>query len=157
MWRLSNIKPQSAKAYLIQRTHLVPTSSGCWLWQRGKDKDGYGQCHGAKCASQLKVTRAHQLAWVIQYGAIPEGKCVCHHCDNPSCVNPEHLFLGTFADNNHDMMQKGRYRPRVIDSGKLTRSQKEQIMALKGKQTGTKVAIEFGISFSRVYQLWRKL
>lgn len=54
----------------------------------------------------------HRAAYIEAYGEIPDGKLVCHHCDTPRCIEPTHLFVGTHADNMHDMIRKGRQRPR---------------------------------------------
>jgi hypothetical protein len=137
--------------YLAQRT-MIPFDghTDCWLWTKGVDKDGYGQCHAAKVAKDNKVTRAHQLAWVMMNGSIPEGMLVCHTCDNPTCVNPKHLFLGTNRDNVHDMINKGRVRYRKENPNT------EAIVKLHGVKSCSEVAKEFSCSFSLVCQIWRK-
>lgn len=77
--------------------------TGCWIWVGGMRYKGYGAFRIG-----LKHESAHRAAWIIYRGEIPDGLSVCHHCDNPSCVNPDHLFLGTAKDNTQDMIQKGR-------------------------------------------------
>jgi hypothetical protein len=76
---------------------------GCWEWPGFKNEDGYGR--GRYLG---KKGSAHRFSWQINFGEIPTGMCVCHHCDNPACINPKHLFLGTHIDNMRDMRKKGR-------------------------------------------------
>jgi hypothetical protein len=80
----------------------VRKGDGCWEWNAAK-RLGYG-----KFAYEGKVIDAHRLSWLLHFGPIPEGMLICHRCDNPPCVRPDHLFLGTRADNTHDMDAKGR-------------------------------------------------
>lgn len=79
-------------------------SKDCWEWVGAVNNKGYGYIH-AKVGRFL----AHRVSYELEYGPIPEGMCVLHKCDNPRCVRPSHLFLGTIADNNRDMMAKGRH------------------------------------------------
>lgn len=154
------MKPSSGKNYTHSKTPFeylsqrvcIPFdgSTDCWIWLKGKDKNGYGQCHAARVAKDNNVTRAHQLSWVMMNGPIPEGMLVCHTCDNPSCVNPAHLFLGSWDDNVQDMMSKGRHR-----NGAKPNPHTEEVVKLHGVMNCFQVAEKFSMSFSRVCQIWR--
>jgi len=76
----------------------------CWNWTGVKSKFGYGR---GTFYSGTKFY-AHRMSWILHNGEVPDGLLVCHKCDNPTCVNPGHLFLGTAKDNTHDMYEKNR-------------------------------------------------
>lgn len=92
----------------------VERTAECWLW-RGiiNPQTGYGQTH------RLLGGSAHRASWRIHRGEIPKGLCVLHRCDNPPCVNPDHLFLGTMRDNTQDAIAKGRHHGWRISGRKV--------------------------------------
>jgi len=93
---------------------------------------------------------AHRLAWEVEYGPIPKGTCVCHICDNPLCINPEHLFLGTHTDNMNDMVLKGRTQHgERRHSAKLTEDQVREIRQCR-YWPQRELSNKFGVSQSTI-------
>ena len=97
----------SNKCRLLYRTK-INEKTGCWEWQGGKSKAGYGVLNIGGTGINQKIVTSHRLSYETFVGAISHGMFVCHKCDNPKCINPGHLFLGTQEDNAHDMAIKGR-------------------------------------------------
>lgn len=97
------LKPSDIERFLV-KVEKIPFHS-CWEWGAGKYKRGYGLF-----VLKRKNRPAHRISWIIHKGQIPNGLFVCHKCDNPGCVNPSHLFLGTQTDNMKDMHSKKRHR-----------------------------------------------
>lgn len=126
----------------------VERTESCWNWKASKDRYGYGQltCQG-------KHRMAHHVAYELTKGAIPDGLCVLHHCDNPSCVNPEHLYLGTHRHNTQDMMQRGRnqcgrFPGSTNPTSKLTEEDVKTIrwMHENGTLSNQAIADHFGVT-----------
>ncbi|MER3405479.1 MAG: hypothetical protein C4289_10265, partial [Chloroflexota bacterium] len=89
----------------------VQKTDGCWYWLGQVNKDGYGYLGvGSKLNGTKRLVKAHRVVFELAFGPIPEGLEVCHHCDEPRCVRPDHLFLGTHADNMVDAFRKGRLK-----------------------------------------------
>ncbi len=116
----------------------------CWEWLGGKLRDGYGEFR-----LNGKTERAHRLAYLLKYKKIPRGLCVCHHCDNAVCVNPDHLFLGTNRDNTQDAVKKGRMaRGEDVGSSKLIEEDVKAIRQLykEGIYSQRDLAGKFGVT-----------
>jgi hypothetical protein len=128
--------------------------SGCWLWLGDKTKAGYG----ARTLGAGRTRRrfyAHRLSYELHKGSIPAGTLVCHQCDTPACVNPDHLFLGTRLDNTTDRDRKGRVRHgETHPIAKLTLSQVRIIRADKIR-SGRQWALLLGVSRSAITAMRR--
>ena len=130
----------------------VDKGADCWEWQAARQKYGHGLFW------HRKHLKAHRVSYELANGPIPHGLCVLHQCDNPPCVNPDHLHLGTKADNNRERDERGRHvafhgegHPRAI----LTREQVEHIRSIPKNTKGfaAELALRYGVSKNYIYQV----
>jgi len=128
----------------------------CWPWLGARTSAGYGHFYVGGAHYY-----AHRFSYEIHVGPISDDLYVCHHCDNPPCVNPAHLFLGTHVDNMHDMNRKGRGRRPILrgaDShrAKLTTGDVVRIRELLASgESGVAIAASFGVSASAISSIRR--
>ena len=127
----------------------VQKTDGCWNWTGLKNELGYGRLN-----ADGKDAKASRLAWVLHYGQIPKGIEVCHRCDNPSCVRPDHLFLGSHAANLKDAKRKGRInRGSKVWTAKLDENDVRRIRQLYPARTQRSIATEYGVSTAEIYHI----
>ena len=88
--------------------YIPEPNSGCWLWVGASDKKGYGRFRTDRKEGR-SIDIAHRFSWMLYVGPLEDGQPLLHKCDVPCCVNPDHLFIGSLADNNQDMAKKGRH------------------------------------------------
>ncbi len=133
------------------RAGFVPGEPGaCWMWQKSLT-GRYGQI---KLTHERRQTYVHRVAYELAHGEIPAHRQVCHTCDNPLCVNPAHLFVGTSHDNHQDTKKKGRYgecNARAV----LTDRQVREIRALLPLVKQWELATRYGVSANTISRIAR--
>lgn len=132
----------------------VRKSDGCWAYEgtRNRHRGGYGIVRLGGSGTRTALTwYAHRFSYELHYGRIPDGQVVCHRCDNPSCVRPDHLFLGSQRDNMRDASRKGRLRVARPRRRKVTDRAVEAIRHLRRHGASlTTIAATFGVSVAFV-------
>lgn len=142
--------------------YMPEPMSGCWLWVGYTLDSGYGKIGlGGRYGNDL----AHRVSWRLHNGEIPDGLFVCHKCDTPSCVNPDHLFLGTPKQNTADACEKGRMRgPNKPARGErvfLSRLSADDVRKIRGStESQASLARRFNVSKATVsaicrFETWR--
>lgn len=149
--------PESLTTEIIQRFWgYVKKSEECWEWQGHRDKDGYGKMR----VGRRQLARSNRIAWMVNFGKIPKDLFVLHRCDNPPCVRPDHLFLGTARDNVIDKITKGRNRPQMGEArhnAKLTSEMVTQIVKEYCPRVMTQkmLAEKYGVSQGTISHILR--
>ena len=135
----------------------IKNSDECWIWKAGVHGYGNRNKYGSFW-NGAKMEKAHRVSYELEYGTIPEGLSILHKCDNKLCVNPNHLYAGTAADNIHDRESRNPTSKELsgITHTKLYKHQVYEVRALKGKQSQNSVAYKYGVSKNIIYRIWKE-
>lgn len=153
-WNRERVWPERAPRRLkvaetFDKHWILDAQSGCWIWQLFLNDDGYG-----KVSSNGKKTSAHRFSYERVHGPIPVGSVVLHTCDNPACVNPEHLVIGTQRDNIRDMVEKGRQRGAVGERNKKAKLKPEDVVEIRRRlslgETRVSIASDYRVGPSQI-------
>jgi len=127
---------------------------GCWKWVGHCDPNGYGRLNRSVGQKRYVPVLAHRLSWEIHNGSVvPKGKLVCHKCDNPNCVNPDHLYVGDQLSNIKDMWNRGRANPgrSIGENHGMSKLSEDQVQEIRGsKETCRVLSNRYGISATQV-------
>lgn len=128
----------------------------CWVWSASTNKSGYGRI-GVYDGSIMRPKIASRISWLIHNGPIPDGLFALHKCDNPPCVNPAHLFLGTNQDNMDDMRLKDRQPAKVGSKNGESRLSEDDVIKIRlmlmDGMTLRSVANSFSVSISTIHRI----
>lgn len=158
--KLSGCKPKTA-IYRFNHSYIKDFLTGCWVWQ-GRSRSGSCRKYG-RIKVDKKVVPAHRYSWELHNGQkIPDGMIVMHKCDNPECVNPDHLMIGTHQQNMNDMVKKGRQSKSIHERAKGERNGNSKLNASLAKaiyedeRSQRKIAKEFNITQAAVSLIKQK-
>ena len=137
------------KIRIFENSH---DEAGCWIWDGSYSKDGYGVMTIGR-----KQHRAHRASFQAYRGTIPAGHFVCHRCDRPACVNPDHLFSGSASDNTKDMIRKGR-KAKMVDLAhpgtKITHAERQVVLTRRQSgETLAAIAQDYGVVFQTISRI----
>lgn len=157
--RYTSMRSIALKDYarLESKIQRVPFS-GCWIWTAGTRRGGYGQF-----SFSGELISAHRAAYLMFRGPIAEGQLVCHRCDVRSCINPDHLFLGSYQDNNRDAIRKGRGNRTYGERASKAKLKEAQVIEIRASNLSQqKLGKRYGVSASTISQIkcgrsWRHL
>jgi hypothetical protein len=128
----------------------VNLDTGCWNWTGGKCSAGYGCFHLKGADGKYRTFSAHRVAYEMFIGPVPEGSDVLHDCDNPACVNHEHLHLGDDVINQRESVQRGRHKAKGEENNRAKLSE-DDVRAIKScPDTHVVIAKRFGVSASAI-------
>ncbi len=148
-WRGIAVKRSWTLAERLDFYSIPEPNSGCTLWFGPADRHGYG-----KSKYKHKGFLAHRAAWELRHGPT-NGLDVLHRCDNPACINPDHLFLGTQADNSRDMHRKGR-NPKGEQQGNAVLTNVDVHAIRDAKGTHREIAAQFSVAHGTVGRIKRR-
>ena len=131
-------------------------TDSCWEWQRGKGSSGYGSV-----CFRGKPWAAHRVAWILTNGEIPSGKQVLHHCDNPACCNPAHLYAGTIKQNATDRMRRRRANPQRGTTHYNCRLTPDDVRAIRRLAadgvTYAEIGRKFGVTYVHAVHIHKRI
>jgi len=131
---------------------LVKQDNGCIEWNYSVDNNGYGRVY-----YKGKVIRGHRFAWQKEHGDIPNAMCILHKCDNPRCVNIDHLFMGTMKDNTQDMLSKHREYRVYGEATTSAKLKNNDIFYIRGSdKTSKDLAKELGVTPNTITKIKRR-
>lgn len=155
--RLRKFQTRQTKTPEQKFWERVHVTEACWEWLGAKSSNGYGNLS----INKRTTVSAHRFSYELHHGAIPYGRYICHACDNPNCVRPDHLFLGTPSDNVQDCIAKGRHRPSNYRPERHNHHQTKVSVAgleelrerRKHGESSLSLAFAFGVSRGHVQKL----
>jgi len=144
-------QPRKTTPAIIENMSIPEPNSGCWLWLGYVWPAGYGRIYEG-----TRAVRAHRAAWIAYRGDIPADMHVCHRCDNRCCVNPDHLFLGTHAENMLDKIRKNRHVAGIRhgESNATSKLEVANILEIRASNLSQRtLAKQFGVNRATIHQI----